>query len=380
MSRLRRLLRQRLHDDGFWRVQAAVGGITAFHYVAEFPDPGPPFDHLHHLAPAMYIFPIIYASLRFGREGGAYTGLWCAVLTLPNIALWHQSSLEWVVEATQIGIAVTVGLVLSARVEREAVERRRAERLFHRVSMVNREIMRAQEEERLRIARDLHDETVQDLALLSRRLDDVLETSPLSDGGASRIRELRAIVDRTVVGVRRFSRDLRPPALDDLGLVPAIESLIRDLSERTDAAAAPQALHLRLETEGEPQRLDSEVEIALFRIVQEALSNVTKHADAAEVIVTVKFEQDRARIEIRDDGGGFDASVSADDLLADGKLGLAGMHERAQLVGATLDVHSQIDAGTVVTVGFPLGAKRSRSSRESDSGHGKEAHPGFPDA
>lgn len=349
-GQIARTVRARARHREFWYVQAMVAAITAFHITIEAPHHGPPLDHLHHLAPALYVSPIIYASLRFGREGGLLTGLWCALLVVPNVVIWHQASLEWFIEAAQVGLAVTVGLVLSTRVEQEALERRRAEEMAARLSLVNRLATRAQEEERLRIARELHDETVQEMAFLSHALDEVVDTYALAEGAIDRLRQLRAMTDRTIAGVRRFSRDLRPRTLDDLGLIPALESHIRDLNEKANAGAALQPVQHRLRVSGTPRRLDSEAEVALFRIVQEALRNIAKHADASEALVDATFEEDRVCVEVRDDGSGFDGSASGADFLASGRLGLAGMRERAQLVGARLDVHSELGGGTAITV------------------------------
>lgn len=347
------LLRARARDPSFWRVQAAVGAIAVLHAATEGPYPGLPESHLHHLAPALFVFPIIHASLRFGREGGLLTGLWCALLTAPNIVLWHRASLEWLVEITQITVAVAVGLTLSTRVDQEAAARRRAQEMAERLQLVSRQVMRAQEDERLRIARELHDDTVQGMAFIGHALDEIVETSALDNATVARLRELRVTVDRTATGVRRFSRDLRPPALDDLGLTPALESLVRDLNEQSEPGAESET-DIQLQISGAPRRLPTEIEVGLFRIVQEALSNVVKHAEASAAVISVRFEDAGMKIEVRDDGRGFDASVPSTRLLASGKLGLAGMYERAQLLGATFDLHSQTGAGTSVTVDLSL--------------------------
>lgn len=339
-ARVARTLRLRLGDRAFWYVQALVAAVASSHYVMEMAGA---FEHLHHLLPTLFVFPIIYGSLRFGREGGLYTGLWCVLLTLPNTLLWHLGSWEWVVEFGQIGSAVVVGLVLSGRVEQEATARRQAEEMTARVKIQNRLITAAQEEERLRIARDLHDETVQSLVLLCQRLDGLAASPDLPDLALASVAEIRADADTALDRVRLFSRDLRPAALDDLGLVPALERLVDDFAERCGVDA-------ELKVTGRQRRLAPETELALFRIVQEALRNVEKHAEASCVTTTVTFDSERAHLSVRDNGKGFDASPSTGDLVSAGKLGLTGMHERAQLVGAELDVRSQPGAGTSVTV------------------------------
>lgn len=208
-----------------------------------------------------------------------------------------------------------------------------------------RQVTQAQEEERKRVARELHDDTAQALVALSRRIDDtVWSDGQLSNGTMKRLDELRAATDHILDGVRRFSRDLRPSILDDLGLLPALEWLTTDLSRQSGIEA-------ELKVVNEPRRLPPETELILFRLIQEALSNVRKHSSATRVEVTVEFGEKRVRMVVQDNGRGFDPQkVVMGDLVSTGKLGLIGMNERAQLLGGTAVVESQPGHGTTVTV------------------------------
>ena len=125
-----------------------VAAITAIHYALELPGEQRAFLHLHHLLPALYVFPIIYASLKFQREGGLRTGLLCIALVVPNVLLWHQAELEWLVGVGQIGAAMAVRIVLSNSVAHEAWHRKRAEEMATAVAHVNRRATRIQESER----------------------------------------------------------------------------------------------------------------------------------------------------------------------------------------------------------------------------------------
>ncbi len=343
LAQVPRLLLRRARSPVFWRVQAMVGLITILHFMLEAPYHGPPFEHLHHLPPILYVFPIIYASFCFRLEGGLLTGLWASALSVPNMVLWHHASFEWGVELAQLGTSVVVGVVLARLVAHEANARRRAEGMASRLALVNRQITRAQEDERRRIARELHDDTAQSLILLSRRLDGVLDTPLLADDVRLPLRDLRAQVGTIVADVRRFGRDLRPSVLDDLGLAAAIEWLTEELSGRFSIVARAQIL-------GPQRRLEPEAELALFRIAQEALRNVERHAAASEVTVRLEFAGDCVRLSVRDNGRGFALPTSQNDLVASGRLGLAGMQERAQLVGAELALQTQLGIGTSITV------------------------------
>lgn len=333
---------RRAGDRAFWNVQIAVIAVTVGHYAMELTDGSDRFEHLHHLPPVLYAFPVIYASVRFGREGGILTGLLSVLLTLPNVVLSHQGSLEWVVEVAQIATAMTIGVVLSTRVGREATERRRAEEIAARLALANHQIMRAQEAERLRIARELHDETAQALVLLGHQLDGVAATAGLPASARQALYDIRAVADATLAGVRQFSRGLRPSILDDVGLVAALDWLTEDLTERAGVTA-------RLDLSGAPRRLPPETELVLFRIAQESLRNAEKHAGATEMTITMAFSDEGVELTVTDNGSGFDLSRSPDQFIHTGQLGIAGMFERAQLVGGQLTIDTAPGRGTRVT-------------------------------
>ena len=214
------------------------------------------------------------------------------------------------------------------------------------------EMTRAQEEERQHIARDLHDVATHELLLLCRGLDEICErptTPPLVTG---RLTELRTRAGGIVDYLRRCSRDLRPTVLDHLGLAPALEWLVEDVRTRIDAT-------LQASVVGRTRRLAEETELALFRIAQEALRNVERHAAASHVEVTLTYVTQRVTLTVRDDGTGFDARDSLDRLAQRGSLGLLGMRERAQLVGATFTIASAPGDGATITVDVLLPETRT---------------------
>ena len=210
-----------------------------------------------------------------------------------------------------------------------------------------REITRAQEAERKRIARELHDDTAQLLGSLSRQLDNFIgKKHGLAPNEVLVLKDLQAQLNRGVQGVHRFIQDLRPSLLDDLGLIPALRSLARGLQES-------DGIGVDLKVLGGERRFSPEVELLLFRIVQEALSNTRRHAQASEAQVVVEFAEDRTKVTITDNGRGFEPPGRLDDFTRSGKLGLAGMQERAQLLCGTLEVKSTPGKGTTVMVEMP---------------------------
>jgi two-component system sensor histidine kinase DegS len=221
-------------------------------------------------------------------------------------------------------------------------------RLYENMHFYIGQITEAQEDERKRIARELHDDTAQALIDLSRRLDN-LATSPeeLSEAVIIQLDEFQELIDSILQGVRRFSRDLRPSVLDDLGLLPALEWLMANLMEE-------EGIETQLKVYGDRRRLPPEAELALFRIVQEALSNVRRHSKASNVVTVVEFGEDRIQMTVDDDGQGFELPGRTGDLATAGKLGLIGMYERAHLLNGTLTMRSGLGKGTTVRVDAPL--------------------------
>ncbi len=446
-------LRRRLSDPRFWVVQVMVATITVIHYVVESFPVDDSISVVHHIPVILYLLPVVYASLYYGWEGGVWTAIWCGLLTLPSMVISHRDDYHWTGELGQVGVTLTVGVVLAWRVKLEAEQRQRAERTSQELTLSEqryrslfenagdpilvssrdgtivaanealstligtratlaatsvadlfgdegarqltaaaqtagqlrlklkrkdgstaivdaactslgdakdsrvqailhdvteqeqthqamrayvREVTNAQEEERTRIARELHDDTAQSLVLLCRGLD-------VARSGAEdeKLEEMRGLADSILEGVRRFSRDLRPSILDDLGLLPAIEWVAGEASERGVVKASVDVV-------GESRRLSSEAELVLFRIAQEALRNAEKHAGECSARVTIEFRDEDVHLSVTDDGRGF--ASGANDSAREGKLGLLGMRERAELLGADFQIQSTVGGGTSVSV------------------------------
>lgn len=344
-----RNLRQRIRERPFWFIQAGVLGITAIHLVGEIwaartGQTVPPA--LHHIPVALYLAPIGFASLRYGTEGGLLTGLWSALLTSPNLVLWHRSGFEWLSELFFVAVVIAVGVAMAVPVERERLANERlAESERRRLRSYAQRVIQAQEDERKRIARELHDEAAQNIVVIRRGLGALAED--LGDHpAADELVDLQDLAGHTLAGIRRSSRDLRPPTLDDLGLVAALEQLVTGMRERTGCDADLRAT-------GTERRLPTETELAVFRVGQAALHNAENHAHAAAIAVDVAFEPGCVRLTITDDGCGFAVPEHLGELPRDGRLGLVGMNERAQLVAGSLDIESQPGAGTQVRLEVP---------------------------
>ena len=203
-------------------------------------------------------------------------------------------------------------------------------------------VTRAQEEERARLARELHDETIQTLTALDhkvQKLQRALEREP--EPIRQSLEELHAMASGATAEVRRFSRALRPLYLEDLGLAPALALLAKESGAGFTLV-------------GTPRRIRSDLELALYRIAQESLSNARRHAQATQVEVTLAFAPSEVRLTISDDGVGFKPPADLSALARSGHFGLMGMQERAQLAGAQLTLDTDVDQGTSVAASARL--------------------------
>jgi two-component system sensor histidine kinase DegS len=215
-----------------------------------------------------------------------------------------------------------------------------------RFRSASRQVFQIIEEERMRIARDMHDGPAQSMANLVLQAE-VLEKLLLRDPAAvvTELIDFKSAVREALDETRRLIFDLRPMTLDDLGLVPTLRRFVKEYSEKSGTTA-------RFHVVGEERRLPGNYEAVLFRIVQEALANVRKHAGAHHVDVTVTLQQHRVVAVVKDDGDGFDVVATEARQGRTRHLGLISMRERADLEKGALEVRSQIGKGTEVRVTF----------------------------
>jgi two-component system sensor histidine kinase DegS len=222
--------------------------------------------------------------------------------------------------------------------------RRMQDNLRHYVQ----QITRIQEEERNRIARDLHDDTAQALYVLTRQVDNFIRSSTdRSEETNKFLTGLGEYIRSVLQGVRRFSQDLRPPMLDDLGLLATIRWLVGDMEQRSHVITT-------LTVTGTQRRLAPHIELAIFRIVQEALRNVEKHASAKQVEVKMVFTDRNITISVVDNGKGFKLAGDVGELPREGRLGLMGMEERARLLGGNVTINSELNRGTQLVIELPV--------------------------
>jgi signal transduction histidine kinase len=212
---------------------------------------------------------------------------------------------------------------------------------------LTRKILTAQEDERRVISRELHDQIAQTLTGINVRLANLKREAVVNTKGLKgKIAGTQRLVQKSVKIVHRFARQLRPALLDDLGLVPALNSFINGMQERTK-------LPIKLITIPALRHLDVRKRTVFYRVAQEALTNVVRHAEAKTAQVVFKDRRKSVLMEIRDNGKSFNAPYV---LLAKGKkhLGVLGMRERVEMVGGTFKIESHAGQGTLVSAEIPV--------------------------
>jgi two-component system sensor histidine kinase DegS len=209
-------------------------------------------------------------------------------------------------------------------------------------------VTQGQEAERGRLARELHDGPVQELIALGQRAEMAQRLVARGDTERAQtlLEELRGSELETVEELRRLIGALRPIYLEDLGFLPALEMLVQQAVERTTA-------QVRLERAGSIHRLPPQVELAAYRIVQEALNNALQHARAQNIVVRVRSDPQGLTLSVTDDGVGFTLPPRPDLLTQAGHFGLLGMKERSTRAGGTLQIHTAPQEGTRITVHLP---------------------------
>ena len=344
-----------------WIIVVLFVGALFLHYpnVLPFMETVDPDSFLylsrHSVGRLLLLLPITYSAMAFGLTGGLLSLLIAMSITIPSIYLGLSPDPDDIIEI--IGIFI-VGLVVILWFDSYYTDKRNRQQAYIKLETAQRELQRmqqnlryylkqitiAQEEERRRIAQELHDDTAQDLIVLSRRLDIYRSNNKdLSSENITYLDEMQQQINRTLSEVRRFSQDLRPSVLDDLGLIPALEWLLPELGKHFDLLTS-------LEIKGVVQRFPPETELVLFRIVQESLRNIGKHANATEATLTILNDENNSCFIIKDNGGGFKPPERIGDLAAGGKLGLVGMEERARLIGSILKIDSLPGKGTTITI------------------------------
>ncbi len=299
----------------------------------------------NHVVGILFFLPILYASVVLSWRGALFTGLIALAAVGPLIIGWpfFSSATNFALLLLPLFVVSLIAFeIRTRRQERRVALEREAERRD-----LQARIIESQENERRHLAQELHDETIQTLLVIANHAHALSTTAGARQAAirdnAERIREITL---QTIEELRRISIALMPSVLDTLGLVPALRWL-------ADNASTDSGIKTRLTVRGDYHGHDRQEEIAIFRMVQEALSNIKRHAKAFNAYVTLDMTDGRVKMTIRDDGQGFRPPKRIESLGSSGRLGLYGIQQRVQALHGALAIRSRPGRGTTLTIELP---------------------------
>lgn len=334
-------------DWRFWVVQVQIIVIATLHTIIETTGYLHHFEGLYFLPLILFFIPVVYAALRFGLVGSVATMIWIIIISSPNWIFFHPT-MEKVGVFFTMSLLMAVAIFTGKRVDQETEARRSAEDMSRSLKNYAAHVVQAQEKERIRISHELHDETLQALNIIGRRLNDVEgKIQSAKSVEPEEVKEIRELAEGANKGLREITRSIRPPILDDLGIIPAIRRLLVECNKHT-------GIKWKLEVEGGEKRLPQNIEMEVYRIAQEAISNVEHHSYATEMTVTMNMSRCEVRLEISDNGIGFNANLILSRNYSRSKLGLIGMQERADSIDGKLMVESIPRKGTTISLIVPV--------------------------
>jgi signal transduction histidine kinase len=264
---------------------------------------------------------------------------------LPFVTYYSLSIQSFMINSVFAFVPLMLVVIIAFEQKWRQTQRRILEQreLEHQVYMS--QIFRAQENERQRIAQELHDGAMQELLVVANYAQTLVSngTGEASPEVRERAGWIRDAILRVLEDMRRLSLDLRPSVLDNLGLIPALRCLVDRLNYEG-------GIKTRVVVHGTERKLNSETEVTIFRIVQEALNNVRRHSKATEAEVILEFAPESLEIRVQDNGKGFSLNEIIGELAASGKLGLLGMQERAKFLNSTFNIYSEPGKGTLVSI------------------------------
>lgn len=293
----------------------------------------------------LLLVPILYAVLTLGWKQAFVVVLALLACIASHIIHWTFNAASAFTSFAFLAVPGLTGIGIELTIfARQKETRALAEKEEQRLAFM-KQIFRAQEDERKRIAQGLHDGVTQTIlgnASLARSLLDKLRSETDEDS----VRDLSAIEHNSLLvaeDIRRICRDLRPSALDHLGFVPSVRWLVDNFREET-------GIEVEFFSEGDSQQIAPDASTALFRIVQESLSNIRRHAKATKLTMRLKFIDSNVSITIQDNGNGFALPEHISSLGTKGKFGLIGLHERAESIGARLEIETHLGYGTEIRI------------------------------
>jgi signal transduction histidine kinase len=307
------------------------------------------FEFVHSMNGILFYIPFIFALFVFGWREAIITWIISIIIIMPHVVAYSYGTLSIFNNVLILMVPLLILIVLMlqmrwVRHQKKLMNEREKEHQDHIA-----QIFKTLENERQRVARELHDDTSQRLWVLGSQIDDMItdETNNVSAKMLGELESTKKTIFHILDDTRRLSFALRPNLLDDLGLISAVRSLVDQLYMKNSIKAS-------FFVNGLESKLSSESEIHIFRIIQEALNNVRRHSKATEVKVTLNYIPDKLIVEVSDNGQGFNLPAKISEFTKGGKSGLSGIQQRVSLLNGTLNINSCLGKGTTISVNIPI--------------------------
>jgi len=345
-----------VHNAHFWIIIAIIAAISFIYYNYWLNELHGWFwgysllELRYDTIGSLYLIPIFYATFVFWWRGAVIAWTLSFISILPHVMYYSFSTVSLVSNISYALVPLAIVIAINAELrwregERQLLAQREEERQLY-----IQEVLKAQENERKRIACELHDDSIQELLAIANKAEGLLVRNPRTKDDIELVRGTKGIEDRILNvshNLRSLSLELRPDILDTMGLLPALSWLASRLKQE-------HRINASVIIEGVQREIRPQTEVMVFRIVQEALNNVRWHADASKVIVTVSFTPNLLKINIKDNGKGFLLSATTETKwIKEGHFGILGIQQRTKLLNGTLDINSQPGRGTSVSIELP---------------------------
>jgi two-component system, NarL family, sensor histidine kinase DegS len=346
-----------LRDIHFWLIILLVILLSLFYYLVQYYHLSIyaryPFiqtfiiwEYVHCTIGSLFYFPILFSVFLFWWRGTLVVWALSFVLNLPRIIFFYGGNFDQIfINVFTLSILLIILGYVSFELSRRERERRLAkEKEQERVRYLS-EVFKAHEDGRKNLAREIHDDPIQRLAVIASEMENLSDDPRLEHMPdlKKRTLQVQGSILRVSKDLRRITMDLRPTVLDDLGLIPALQWLVNDFKQESKISS-------HFELIGKEKLVSVKTADNIFRIVQQALTNIKQHANATNVTVIVNFSEQMLIVTIEDNGCGFNIPDNLNDLVAYSKLGILGMQQRAEFINGKLYLYSQINQGTSISV------------------------------
>jgi two-component system sensor histidine kinase DegS len=350
MAKLRSLELDKLsRSPHFWTAVAITAAIAVLYY--KWAEWFPwywrffIFEFANDIIGLLFFVPFLYAAIVFWWRGALIIWLLSAVTLLPFVVHYSVNIEDFIRNVIFSLLPLSVAALVALEIEWRSTQRKVMVEREKERQLYMAEVLKAQEDERHRIALELHDNTTQELLVIANRVQALMSNAECGITAEARRHAewIRDAILQISKNIRNMSLDMRPSLLDDVGLVSALRWSISRLNQDS-------GIKTKVVLQGMERKLSPEVEVQIFRIIQESLSNIRRHSNATEVLVTLSFTPHSFEITVQDNGKGFAFRKTIEELTPKGKLGLIGMQQRAELVGGVCAIQSQPGKGTLVSV------------------------------